>query len=127
VIDRPVPAISVGDVPQHVDSEYDDPGITLNPSTTDYHEMDTTAHSSVLGHPFQRWLWNGMLNRDNFTFFLGCLAVLVVDRESYGSDRCSVLVITGVFNVNFFYLSLFAHGATGTQAPIFVSFLSCPV
>jgi hypothetical protein len=31
----------------------------------------------------------------SFYFFLGCLAlVCVVDRESYGSDRCSVLVVT---------------------------------
>jgi hypothetical protein len=38
-----------------------------------------------------------MSNLDNFTLFLGCLAVYAVDRESYGSDRCSVLVLTGVF------------------------------
>ena len=36
-----------------------------------------------------------------FYSFLGCLAVCVVDRESYGSDRCSVLVLTGVFKISF--------------------------
>jgi hypothetical protein len=36
--------------------------------------------------------------------FLGCIAVCGVNRESYGSDRCSVLVLTGVFK--FLLLSL---------------------
>jgi hypothetical protein len=35
------------------------------------------------------------------TTFLGCIAVCVVDRELYGSDRCSVLVLTGVFKFLF--------------------------
>jgi hypothetical protein len=50
---------------------------------------------------FQRRRWNGTLNLDNFTLFLGCLAVCVVDWDSYGSDRCSVQPLTGV--LNFFY------------------------
>jgi hypothetical protein len=29
--------------------------------------------------------------------FVGCLTVCVVDRESYGFGRCSVLVIAGIF------------------------------
>jgi hypothetical protein len=70
---------------------------------------------STIGHhnkwtrtwpPFQRWRWIGMLNLDNFTLFLGCLAVCVVeDRESYGSDRCSVLVLTGIFKFLLLFLS----------------------
>jgi hypothetical protein len=35
---------------------------------------------------------------------LGCLTVCVVDRESYGFGRCSVLVITGVFKILLFSL-----------------------
>ena len=33
--------------------------------------------------------------------FLGCISVCVVDRESYGSDRCSLLVLIGVFKFLF--------------------------
>jgi hypothetical protein len=46
-------------------------------------------------------------------FFLGCLAVCVVDLESYRSDRCSVLVLIGVFK--FLY-----HQSTYFNVPSFV-------
>ena len=60
-------------------------------------ENGNTKHGnlSVTGHtdtwigtwPFRRRRWNGMSNLDSFNFLscLGCLAVCLVDRESYGS------------------------------------------
>jgi hypothetical protein len=45
--------------------------------------------------PFQKWQWNGMLYLA--IFFLGCTAPLGLGWELYGSDRCSVLVLTGIY------------------------------
>jgi hypothetical protein len=47
---------------------------------------------------------NQRATRSRVNFYpswLGCIAVCVVDRESHGSDRCSVLVLIGVFKFLF--------------------------
>jgi hypothetical protein len=45
---------------------------------------------------------------------LGCIAVCGVDRESYGSDRCSVLVLTGLFK----FLLLCSRAAAAEGVPL---------
>jgi hypothetical protein len=40
----------------------------------------------------------------------GCIPVCIVDRELYGSDRCSVLVLIGVFKFLFESWSHLFHG-----------------
>jgi hypothetical protein len=42
--------------------------------------------------------------RGKFLSFLGCIAVCIVDRESYGSDRRSVLVLIGIFKLFLIFL-----------------------
>ena len=68
---------------------------------TKHGNLSVTGHTDTWMRtwPFRRRRWNGMSNLDNFYSFLGCIAVCVVDRESYGSDRCSVLILTGVFKL----------------------------
>jgi hypothetical protein len=38
----------------------------------------------------------------NYYFYLGCITARGVGWESYGYDRCSVLVITGIFKFQFY-------------------------
>ena len=50
-------------------------------------------HTSLV----RRRFWTSMRRRTNYTTILGCNAVCVVVWEPYGSGRCSVLALTGVF------------------------------